>query len=398
MRSAAVSALLCLATAASAQDAPAPAPTAAPRPTAEPKPLPIETLKLPPGFKIAVFAYPVPNARSMVRTPSGTIFVGSRAAKKVYAVVDKDGDFKADSVTVVASGLVSPNGVEFKDGALYVGDKFRILRYDKIEERLANPPEPVVLSDNHPDGKQHGHKYMRFGPDGWLYFSIGAPCNICDNEKNEPRFASILRMQPDGKGQEIFAHGVRNSVGFDWHPKTNELWFTDNGRDNLTENFDEIPNDELDRAPKKGMHFGYPFCHQGDIPDPGPEVTAPKDACAKYEPPVMKVGPHVAALGMRFYRGSMFPPEYREAIFMAQHGSWNRTPAAGPIGYRVMVARPEAQGEARLQPFIEGWLQGKEPWGKPVDVLELPDGSLLISDDRAGAIYRVTYDASAAKK
>jgi glucose/arabinose dehydrogenase len=389
MRLIATLALFGAALSASAADAPAPRPA----PTDVPKPLPLETLKLPPGFKIAVFAYPVPNARSMVRSPKGTIFVGSRAARKVYAVIDKDGDFKADDVITVASGLVSPNGVEFKDGSLYVGDKFRILRYDGIEDHLSNAPEPVVISDNHPDGKQHGHKYMRFGPDGLLYFSIGAPCNICDNEKTEPRLASILRMQPDGKNLEIFASGVRNSVGFDWDPKTSELWFTDNGRDNLTDNFDEIPNDELNHAARKGLHFGYPFCHQGDIVDPGPEVTAPKEGCAKFEPPVMKVGPHVAALGMKFYRGSQFPDSYRNAIFMAQHGSWNRTPAAGPIGYRVMVARPDAKDDSRFQTFIEGWLQGKEPWGRPVDVLELPDGSLLISDDRAGAIYRVTYEA-----
>jgi glucose/arabinose dehydrogenase len=258
----------------------------------------------------------------------------------------------------------------------------------------------VVVADGHPDGRQHGHKYMAFGPDGWLYFSIGAPCNICNNEDKEPRHAAISRMAPDGKTSEVFAKGVRNSVGFDWSPDTKELWFTDNGRDWLSEEFDDRPN----HAPKAGMHFGYPFCHQGDLPNPGVEehlgardevIKVPADVCSKYTPPDIKLGPHVAALGMKFYTGSMFPAEYKNAIFIAQHGSWNRSPKAGPIGYRVMVARPDAKDESqRYQTFIEGWLKPDgSAWGRPVDVLLLPDGSMLLSDDNAGAIYRVTYQA-----
>jgi glucose/arabinose dehydrogenase len=389
-------AVLVLAAAATTSESPKPD---TPKPAVPPPP--IEKLKLPAGFSISVFAYPVPNARSMVRSDKGTIFVGSRAAKKVYAVVDADGDGKAEKIVTVAAGLNSPNGVALRDGALYVGEKTRILRFDDIEKNLENAPTPVVVSEGHPDGQQHGHKYMRFGPDGWLYFGSGAPCNVCDHEKDEPRHAAILRLSPDAKTLEVFASGVRNTVGFDWHPQTKELWFTDNGRDFMTEAFSDRPTDELNHAPKAGMHFGYPFCHQGDIVNPDKEdhlgrrdmvVAAPADACSKYTAPAIKLGPHVAALGMRFYTGEMFPAEYRGAILIAEHGSWNRAPGERHTGHRLTIARPDAKGDERYQTFIEGFLgEDNRAWGRPVDLLQMPDGSLLVSDDHAGAIYRLTY-------
>jgi glucose/arabinose dehydrogenase len=367
--------------------------------------LPLEKLKLPAGFKISVFAR-VKGARSLVRGAKGTIFVGTRdASRTVYAVVDADNDGRAERVMPLLTGLNRPNGVAIHDGALYVGEKTRITRYDAIEENLDKPPAAVVVEDGQPDGQQHGFKYMAFGPDGWLYFGVGAPCNICDHEKDEPRYASITRITTDGKKSEVYASGVRNTVGFDWHPQTKELWFTDNGRDWLNgEQYSRIPADELNVATKKGQHFGYPFCHQGDIVNTGQDdtasgrdqkIAAPADACSKYEAPVMKLDPHVAALGMKFYTADHFPSTYKNAIFIAEHGSWNRSKEDGPIGYRVKVARPEAKGAERYETFLDGFLEGSNAWGRPVDVLVLPDGSLLVSDDKAGAIYRVTYDAKA---
>jgi glucose/arabinose dehydrogenase len=228
----------------------------------------------------------------------------------------------------------------------------------------------------------HGWKYIAFGPDGYLYYQIGAPCNICD--RGDP-FASIWRVRPEGSGNEVFARGVRNSVGIAWHPDTKEAWFTENGRDMLG---DEQPNDELNHAPKPGLHFGYPYCHEGTIADPEFGKDHP---CSNYEPPAAKLGPHVAALGLKFYTGSMFPAEYRNRLFIAQHGSWNRTPQAGPIGYRIMIATIDGNKVTKYEPFAEGFLQGRQAWGRPVDLLQMPDGSLLVSDDTAGAIYRITY-------
>ena len=382
-----------------AEKPPAKAEEAAPAPPAA---LPLEKLILPPGFKVALYAN-VKGARSMALGAKGTVFVGTRDnSGTVYAVVDKDKDGKADSVAPFATGLDRPNGVAFKDGALYVGEKTRIVRYDAAEDHLTGAPAPAVFADGHPQGQQHGFRYMAFGPDGWLYVGMGAPCNICDHEKDEPRLASITRVSADGKKEEVFARGVRNTVGFDWDPVTKFLWFTDNGRDWLTDDYPNVPSDELNRAHRKEIHFGYPFCHQGDIPNPGKlettlkgrdmSVDAPADACEHYEAPALKLDPHVAALGMKFYTGSMFPAEYKNAIFIAQHGSWNREPQP-KTGYRVMVARPEEKGEKRYQPFLTGFLDGQKAWGRPVDVLVMPDGALLLSDDSAGALYRITYEA-----
>lgn len=339
--------------------------------------LPLEKLRLPDGFAISVYAK-VPNARSMSLSPNGVLYVGNRQGDKVYAVTDGDADGRADQVRVVDSGLRSPNGVAWREGSLYVAEISRILRYDSIDERLDDPPEPVVVTDGYPGDRHHGWKFIAFGPDGWLYVPVGAPCNVCDADEI---YSTITRIRPDGTGREIYSRGIRNTVGFDWHPETGELWFTDNGRDNLGDN---LPPDELNHAPKAGMHFGFPWCHGGDIQDP----KFDQRPCSDFTPPVAKLGPHVAALGMRFYTGEMFPAEYQGDIFHAEHGSWNRS---NKIGYRVMRTRLGADGSATVEPFIEGWLQGERAWGRPVDVEVMPDGSLLVSDDEVGAIYRVTY-------
>jgi glucose/arabinose dehydrogenase len=354
--------------------------------------LPLDQIKLPPGFSISVFASGVTNARSLAHGTKGTIFVGSRSqGKKVYAVTYKDGSPAADRVVTIASGLNDPQGVAFRDGSLYVAEVSRITRYDNIEARLDNPPEPVVVTTDLPTETHHGQKFIAFGPDGWLYVPVGGPCNVCERS-DDPRFATILRMKPDGSSPEVFASGVRDSVGFDWHPQTHELWFTDNGRDLLG---DDLPPDELNHAPRKGLHFGFPYCHAGDVKDP---EFGNKRACSEFAAPAGKLDPHGAAIGMRFYTGTMFPPEYRNQIFIAEHGSWNRTT---PIGYRVMVAKIQGNRMASFTPFAEGWLQGVasksgdttrgQTWGRPADVLVMPDGALLVSDDLAGVIYRIAY-------
>jgi len=341
--------------------------------------LPLERIKLPPGFQIGLFADHVDGARSMALGDNGTLFVGTMGAGKVYAI-RHDGT-KATQVTAIASGLKMPNGVAVKDGALYVAEVSRITRYDAIESRLAQPPKPVVVYDRYPGDTHHGWKFIRFGPDGWLYVPVGAPCNIC--EPGDP-YASITRLKPDGSAMEVYARGIRNSVGFDWDPRTKELWFTDNGRDMLG---DDLPSDELDHAPKAGMNFGYPYCHQGDTADP---EFGKKHACSEFAPPAAKLGAHVASLGMRFYTGSMFPPEYRDRIFIAEHGSWNRSKKSG---YRVVQAKVENGKVVDTGVFAEGFLDvaSDKAWGRPVDVMVMPDGALLVSDDEAGAIYRISY-------
>ena len=342
----------------------------------------LDKIKLPQGFKISVYAE-ADKARSMCVSPNGTLFVGTRGGDKVLAITDENHDGKADKVYVVASGLNTPNGVAFKDGNLFIGTISTIYRLDNIESKLNNPPAPVVVYDKYPTDEHHGPKFIAFGPDGKLYVPVGAPCNIC--EPATP-YASMTRINPDGTGFEIFAKGIRNSVGFAWHPVTKQLWFTDNGRDMLG---DDIPADELNNAPQAGMNFGYPYCHQGNILDP--EFGKGKN-CSDYTPPVKRLGAHVASLGMRFYTGSMFPAEYKNAIFIAEHGSWNRSI---PVGYRVVVGKMDASGNLSDPiPFAEGWLQNeKDVNGRPVDVQVLEDGSMLVSDDYKGVIYRITYKA-----
>ncbi len=341
--------------------------------------LPTDKITLPGGFEIKLYAQ-VPNARSMALSPNGTLFVGNRRGGKVYAIQTRDEGAQIKTPWVIAERLNMPNGVAVKDGALYVAEINRVLRYDDIEARLKNPPQPVVVTDRFPRDRQHGWKFIAFGPDGDLYVPVGAPCNIC--EPDAERYAALMRMKPNGSNLEVFARGIRNTVGFDWHPQTKELWFTDNGRDRLGDN---VPPDELNHASKAGLHFGYPYCHGADIPDP---EYGKKRPCSEFTPPAQTLGPHVAALGMRFYTGSMFPSEYRNQIFIAEHGSWNRST---PIGYRVTVVELKGNQAVSYRPFAEGWLQGNRAWGRPVDVLVMPDGALLVSDDEAGAIYRITY-------
>lgn len=341
----------------------------------------LDKIQLPPGFKISVFAE-VPNARSMCWGDNGTLFIGNRDKSEVYAAVDKNKDGFAESVYTIAKGLNMPCGVAFRKGSLYVAEVSRIIRFDNIESNLQNPPAPVVVYDKLPTEKHHGWKYIAFGPDDKLYVPVGAPCNVC--EKEDSIYATITRMNPDGTGLEIFSKGVRNSVGFAWHPVTKELWFTENGRDNLG---NDIPADELNYAPQKGMHFGFPYCHQGDTPDP--EFGKGKK-CEDYTAPAQRLGPHVAALGMRFYTGNMFLPDYKNQIFIAEHGSWNRSEK---IGYRVMLARVQNNKVTQYVPFATGWLQPNgDVIGRPSDVEFAADGSLLISDDKAGAVYRVVFE------
>jgi glucose/arabinose dehydrogenase len=340
---------------------------------------PVSRITVPAGFRVSAFTSAVPGARSLALGAKGTVFVGTQSGA-VYAVVDRDHDGVADQVHTLAKGLDMPNGVAFRQGALYVAEVSRVRRYDAIEDRLFAPPAPATVVDGLPSEHHHGWKFIAFGPDDLLYVPVGAPCNVC--ESSDARFASILRFRPDGTPVDTMAHGVRNSVGFDWEPGSGTFWFTDNGRDLLG---DDVPPDELNRAAVAGRHYGFPACHAGTIVDP---VFAKGRDCRTFEPPAIVLGPHVAAIGMRFYRGLMFPEEYRGQVFIAEHGSWNRT---RKIGYRVSLVRVKDGQAVSYEPFAQGWLQGEQAWGRPADVQELPDGSLLVSDEKAGAIYRITY-------
>jgi len=345
--------------------------------------LPLDSLALPEGFSISVFADSVVNARSLCYSPDGTLFVSTRSEGNVYAIKDTDGDYKADKKYTLLTGGNMPNGVAFKDGNLYIAEVNRILKIENVESKLANPGTPLIIYDKYPTETHHGWKYIAFGPDGKLYVPVGAPCNIC--ESKDSIYASITRINPDGSGMEIVHSGIRNTVGFDWHPDTKELYFTDNGRDMMG---DDVPECELNHAPKEKMHFGYPYCHQGDVPDP---EFGKNRKCDEFTPPAAKMGPHTAPLGMTFYTGTQFPTEYKNQIFIARHGSWNRSKKSG---YDIMVAILNQDGTVKeTKPFITGWLNPKndDVWGRPVDMELLPDGSLLISDDYADVVYRVTY-------
>jgi len=343
----------------------------------------LSTIQLPSGFQIDYYAQDINNARSMCLGTAGTVFVGTRKAGKVYALWDNDNDYVADTLIQLAKGLNMPNGVAFKDGALYVAEVSTIWRYDSIETQLKKGiiPTPKLVINTLPKDAHHGWKYIAFGPDEKLYIPVGAPCNIC--KKSDERYASIMRMNADGSDLEVFAHGVRNSVGFDWHPVDNTLWFTDNGRDLMG---DDIPPCELNHAPQKGMHFGYPHCHAGVIADPDFSENAP---CNDFIAPAQSLGPHVAPLGMLFYTGNMFPKKYHHQILIAEHGSWNRSEK---IGYRLMLVMLNKNKKAiSYTNFADGWLRDTHVTGRPVDMLQLPDGSVLVSDDFADAIYRITY-------
>lgn len=344
-------------------------------------PVRLSDIRLPAGFAIDVYAR-VPGARSLALGDRGTVFVGSRGEGAVYAAIDRNADGTADDVLTIARGLHVPNGVAFRDGALYVAETPRIMRYDGIESRLRDPPPPVVVTTALPDEAHHGWRYLGFGPDDALYIGSGAPCNVC--VPADQRFATILRLPPAGGAAEVFARGVRNTVGFDWHPVTRELWFTDNGRDWLG---DDRPPDELNRAPAPGRHFGFPYCHGTGLADPE-FGAARRCASREFTPPERELGPHVAALGMRFYTGTMFPAAYRNQVFIAEHGSWNRL---RQIGYRITLVRLEGNRPVAYEAFADGWLKAGRASGRPVDVLVMPDGAMLVSDDRAGLVYRISY-------
>ncbi len=343
--------------------------------------LPLNTIKLPAGFSIAVYAE-VDDARSMAISPGGTLFVGNRSSDKVYAVRDTDGDNVADKKWVLATGLDMPNGVAFLNGTLYVAENSKVSKWDNIESKLSAPGKLTIVNDKFPTEAHHGWKYIAFGPDGKLYVPVGAPCNIC--ESSDPIYASITRMNADGSGREVFASGVRNTVGFTWHPQTSEMWFTDNNRDSMG---DDLPACELNTAPKAGMHFGYPYCHEGTLPDPD---FGKKRPCSDFTPTAWKLGAHTAPLGLKFYTGTMFPDAYRGHLFIAEHGSWDRS---SKVGYKVTLVKIQNNKAVSAEVFASGWLNDgtQKAWGRPVDILVLNDGSMLISDDRTGVIYRVTY-------
>lgn len=348
------------------------------RPASE---LPISKLKVPPGFKVEVWVDGVPEARSLALGDKGTVFVSNRNLKDVYAVIDRGGKRE---VKKVLKGLDTPNGIAFHKGTLYVAEQMRITSYDGIEGKLDNPPAPNVVIDGLPKQVGHFWKFLAMGPDGKLYFNIGAPGNIV-----MPGYiqGTISRVDPKTKLMDNYAYGVRNSVGFDWHPKTKQLWFTEHGRDWMG---DDMPSDELNVVSRKGEHFGYPFCHQGDTLDP---EFGKNRSCKEFTPPALKLGAHIAPLGMRFYTGKMFPAEYQNSMFIAQHGSWNRSVKHGYNVIRVVV---DDKGKVlKSTPFLEGFLEDPNAtpptWGRPVDVLQMKDGSLLVSDDFNGIIYRISY-------
>jgi len=340
--------------------------------------LQIDKLKVPSGFKIEVWASGMVNARTMTESPNGTIYVGTRFPGNVYAVVTKDGKRE---VKIIAKGLHRPNGVVFANGSLYVAELSRIIRYDNIEKNLDNPPAPVVVFDALPKDEPHGWKYLKLSPDGkYLYFQIGTPANIVVPPSTH---ATINRLNLKTNKMEVVATGVRNSVGMDFHPTTKQLWFTNMGRDWAGE---DLPNDTLNRLSKKGMNFGYPFCHQGDWLDPD---FGKGRSCDEFEKPELKLGAHVSPIGMSFYNGVQFPKEYKGNIFIAEYGSWNKTKKAGYQVVRVVL--DDKNKPIKTEPFVTGWLQGETYWGRPADVHVLKDGSMLISDGEAGAIYRVSY-------
>jgi glucose/arabinose dehydrogenase len=350
--------------------APPPVPTAADK-------LPLDKLKIKNGFKIDVFAAGVPNARSLRLGPKGTVFVSSRLQDKVHAIVEKDGKRE---VKVVAAGLHRPNGIAVHKGTLYIAELSQISKIDNIEDNLDNPPKPTVILADLPKDEAHGWKYLTVGPDEKLYFHIGAPCNICLPPE---RHSKIYRVGLDGKDLEVYATGVRHIVGMDWHPSLRQLYFSENARDWMSE---EVPEDKLNRVTNPGKdNFGYPYCHQGNLPDP--EFGWGR-SCSEFSKPLALLGAHSAALGLKFYTGNGFGPAYRNAIFLARHGSWNKSVK---IGGDVLAIKLNSNGTVKsMEPFITGFIQNNSYVGRPVDVLPMADGSMLVSDDFNGAIYRVS--------
>lgn len=341
--------------------------------------LPVGDLKVPKGFKVEVYASGIANARSLRMGDKGTLFVSNRLLDKVWAVPDRNGKREAK---VIASGLDRPNGLAFHNGTLYIAEGTKISKMESIEDNLDNPPKPVVIYSDFLNHQSHGWKFMGLGPDNMLYVNVGSPCNICEPPATN---GQLRRISLDGSRAEVVVRGVRNSVGFDWHPVSKELYFTDNGRDWLSE---DLPNDELNRVTKQGQHFGFPYCHQGDFTD---REMGWGRSCDEFEKPAALLGPHTAALGMRFYTGKMFPAEYRNGIFIARHGSWNKSKKLG--GDIIFVTLNKDGSVKSWKPFLTGFLQNNSYVGRPVDVLVMKDGSMLVSDDHAGAVYRISYGA-----
>jgi glucose/arabinose dehydrogenase len=346
--------------------------------------LPLYLLKLPKGFKINLYADKVPGARQLALGEKGIVYVGTRGQGKVYALIPNKAETHTATVLTLADNLNEPNGIAFNQGSLYVAEIHQVLKYPDITRQLVKPPKPRVINGSFPNRRWHGYKYIKFGPDGDLYIAVGMPCNTCNYRQEQPMFGTIMRMKPDGKELTVYAKGVRNSVGFDWHPVTQVLWFTDNGQDLLG---DDLPPDEINRAPRAGMDFGFPFYYGNNVIAPGynKKDIPPK---AGMTIPAYNLPAHVAALGLTFYHGKAFPESYQQQMFIAEHGSWNRS---SKIGYQVIYAKVKDGKVTEVKPFISGWLQGQSTWGRPVDLLTMPDGSLLISDDYAGVIYRVSY-------
>jgi glucose/arabinose dehydrogenase len=336
----------------------------------------LAAINLPPGFAIEIWSDAVPNARSLALGDKDTVFVSTRRDGRVYGLAPQENG--PPVVYTLAKNLRMPNGIAFHNGDLYVAENHRITRYRNIESNLRAVPDAETVVDDLPTERHHGWRFIAFGPDGKLYVSIGAPCNVCERDG----FANIIRMNADGSDREVFARGIRNSVGLTWHPDNGELWFTDNGRDLMGDN---TPPGELNHADRTGLHFGFPYCHGGDVPDP--QFGGKRD-CTEFVPPAIKLGPHVAPLGLLFYSGGMFPDAYKGQVLIAEHGSWNRS---RKIGYRLSIVTIEDGKAIDYKPFVDGWLQAETASGRPVDLLQMKDGSVLVSDDLNGVLYRISY-------
>ena len=353
--------------------------------------IPVKKLKVPAGFKVELWASGLPGGRAMALSEDGKkVYVGTRVIGRVYEVTDEG---SKRSVRVLVDKLTQPAGVAYKDGALYVFAIDKVLKFDGIAKSGDVKPQDLTAKFDLPPEQHHNWKYVAFGPDGKLYVPFGAPCNICEPPKE---YAQIRRYNADGSGKEVIATGVRNSVGFDWHPKTKQLWFTDHGRDWMGDNG---PQDELNRLTKAGQNFGFPYCHANGVVDAD---FKKQDACKGVARPVALMGPHAAAMGVKFYTGKMFPAEYQNTMFIARKGSWNRSK---PSGFDVVNVRPGEDGKgAKMTTFLSGFQEGGEGykfWGRPAYVAQMPDGALLVSDEQVGAIYRISYQRpakAAAKK
>ncbi|MEM1244658.1 MAG: PQQ-dependent sugar dehydrogenase [Pseudomonadota bacterium] len=344
--------------------------------------LPLDKIHLPPGFKISIYAH-VPDARQMALGPDGVVFVGTRTQGKVFALLPNETMTLAKKIISIGNEFNYPNGVAFKDGNLYVGEIDRIIEYKNIMQQLDAKPKSIIINKQLPNKRWHGYRYIKFGPDNWLYVGIGMPCNTCNYRNSNPKFGTIMRMREDGKDLQIYAKGIRNTMGFAWQPQTKVLWFSDNGQDWMGDN---LPPDEINRAPKTGMDFGFPFFYGDNIT--APDYVNKNISKQGMTPPAWQLPAHVAALGVAFYTGKMFPAKYKDALFLAEHGSWNRSKK---IGYQVVAVDIKEGKVIAVKPFAYGWLQGENVWGRPVDVLVMPDGALLVSDDHAGVIYRISY-------